>query len=78
VSIIKHYLTSKSFAAVREVLSNAFLEKEEPNKITIHLLETKVLATGSVCDKSSSRDERAEVSAVPIPSSASTATMGYF
>jgi hypothetical protein len=49
--ILEHYLTSKSFAAVREAFSNAYLDKEVLNKTTIHRLVTKFRETGSVCDR---------------------------
>jgi hypothetical protein len=51
VFILEHYFTSKSSAAVREAFSNAYPDKEVPNKITIHRLVTKFRNTGSVCDK---------------------------
>lgn len=33
--ILANYFASKSFAAVREAFSNAYLEKEAPNKTRI-------------------------------------------
>jgi hypothetical protein len=46
--ILEHYLASKSFAAVREAFSNAYPDKEVPNRTTIHRLVTKFRDTGSV------------------------------
>jgi hypothetical protein len=43
------YFASKSFAGVCEPFSNAYSDKEEPNKTTIHRLVTKFRDTGSVC-----------------------------
>jgi hypothetical protein len=40
VYILKHYFVSKSFIAVREAFSNAYPDKEVPNKTTIHRLTT--------------------------------------
>jgi hypothetical protein len=48
VFILEHYFASKSFAAVREAFSNAYPDKEVPNK-TIRRLVTKFRETGSVC-----------------------------
>jgi hypothetical protein len=48
--ILEHYFESKSFAAVREAFSNAYPDKEVPNK-TIHRPVTKFPDTGSVCDR---------------------------
>jgi hypothetical protein len=50
VFILEHYFASKSFAAVREAFSNAFLIKEVLNKTPVHRLVTKFRDTGSVCD----------------------------
>jgi hypothetical protein len=75
VFILEHYLASKSRAAVHESFSN---DKEIQNKTTMHRLATKFWDTGMfVCDKCSSSDKTAEVTAVPISSSASAATTGY-
>jgi hypothetical protein len=49
VFIFEHFFASKSFAAVREAFSNAYPDKDVPNKITIHRLATKFRDTGSVC-----------------------------
>jgi hypothetical protein len=38
VFILEHYFSSTSFAAVREAFSNAYPDKEVPNKTTIHRL----------------------------------------
>jgi hypothetical protein len=51
VFILEHYFTSKSFAAVREAFSNAYPDKEVPNKTTVERLVTKFRDTGSVCDR---------------------------
>jgi hypothetical protein len=40
--ILEHYFTSKSFAAVREAFSNAYRDKEVPNKTTMHRLVPKL------------------------------------
>jgi hypothetical protein len=39
--ILEHYVASKSFAAVREALSNAYPDKEVPYKTTVHRVVTK-------------------------------------
>jgi hypothetical protein len=57
VFILEHYFASKSCAAVREAFSNAYPDKELPNK-TIHLLVTKFRGTGSVCDRKSSEQNQ--------------------
>jgi hypothetical protein len=49
VFILEHYFASKSFSAVREAFSNAYPDKEVPNKTTVHRLVTKFRDTGSVC-----------------------------
>jgi hypothetical protein len=49
VVIREHYFSSKLFAAVREASSNAYPDKEVPNKITIYRMLTKVWDTGNVC-----------------------------
>jgi hypothetical protein len=49
VFILERYFASKSFAAVREVFSNAYTDKEVPNKIIIHRLVTTFQDTVSVC-----------------------------
>jgi hypothetical protein len=51
VFILEHYFTSKLFAVVREAFSNAYPDKEVPNKTTIHRLVTTFRDTGSVCDR---------------------------
>jgi hypothetical protein len=51
VFILEHYFGSKSFAAVREASSNAYLDKQEPNKTKVHRLVTKFRDTASVCDR---------------------------
>jgi hypothetical protein len=38
VFILEHYFASKSFAAVHEAFSNAYPDKEVPNKTTVHRL----------------------------------------
>jgi hypothetical protein len=48
VFILEHYFASKSFAAVREVFSNVYSDKEVPNK-TIHRLVTKFRGAESIC-----------------------------
>jgi hypothetical protein len=55
VFILENYLASKSFAAVREAFSNAYPDKEVPNKTTIHRLVTASRDTGSVCDMKHAR-----------------------
>jgi hypothetical protein len=60
VFILENYFASKSFAAVREAFSNAYPDKEVPNKTTIHQLVTKFRAQEVfVCDKCSSSDKTA-------------------
>jgi hypothetical protein len=58
------------FAAVREAFSNTYPDKEVPNKTTIHGLERKFRETGSVCDKCSSSDKAADITAVLISNGA--------
>jgi hypothetical protein len=41
VFIHEHHFASKSFAAVREAFSNAYLDKEVLNKTTVHRLVTQ-------------------------------------
>jgi hypothetical protein len=66
VFILEHYFASESFAAVRETFSNAYPDKEVPNK-TAHRLVTTFRDTELfVCDKCSSRDKQAEITAVPF------------
>jgi hypothetical protein len=48
VFILEHYFATKSFAAVREAFSNAYRDKEVPNK-TIHQVVTTFRETESVC-----------------------------
>jgi hypothetical protein len=67
VFILEHYFASKSFAAIRKAFSNAYPDKEVPNKTTIHQLVTIFRDTEVfVCDKCSSSDKTAEITAVPI------------
>jgi hypothetical protein len=47
--ILEHYFASKSFAAIREAFTNAYPDKEVPNKTTVHRLVTTFWNTGSVC-----------------------------
>jgi hypothetical protein len=49
VIIFEHYFASKSFAAVREPVSNVYPDKEVPNKTTIYRLVTKFRDAGRVC-----------------------------
>jgi hypothetical protein len=78
VFILEHHFTSKSFAAVREAFSNANPDKEVPNKTIIQRLVTKFGAQEVfACDKCSFSDKIAEITAVPISSSALAATTGY-
>jgi hypothetical protein len=72
--MLEHYFASKSFAAVLEAFSNAYPDKEVPNKTTVHRLVKNFRDTGSVCDKCSSSDETVEITVIPILSSASAAT----
>jgi hypothetical protein len=77
VFILENYIASKLSAAVREAFSSAYPDKEVPNKTKIHRLLTKFRDTGSVYGEFSSSDKTAEITAVPISSTASAATMGY-
>jgi hypothetical protein len=54
VFILEYYFASKFFATVRKTFSNAYLDKEVPNKTTIHRLVTKFRDTGSVCNRKES------------------------
>jgi hypothetical protein len=51
VFILEHYLARKSFAPDRESFSNAYPDREVPNKTTIHRLVSKIRDAGSVCDR---------------------------
>jgi hypothetical protein len=74
----EHFFASKSFADVRKAFVNAYPDKEVPKKTTIYRLVTKFRTEKVfVCDKCSSSDKTAEITAVPISSSASAATTGY-
>jgi hypothetical protein len=78
VFIPEHQFASKPSAAIRQAFSNVCPELEVPNKTAIRWLLTTFLYAGSVCrDKRSSRDEAAEITAVPVSSSASTAVTGH-
>jgi hypothetical protein len=77
VFILEHYFTSKSFAAVREAFSNVYPDKKVPNKTVTHMVTYFRMQEVFVCDKCSSSDRTAEITAVPISSSASAATTGY-
>jgi hypothetical protein len=76
--INEHHLTQKSFDAVSEAFSNVYPDKKVLNKTTIHWLVTTFSDTGSVCLWQVLTEwQTAEITAVPISSSTSTATMGY-
>jgi hypothetical protein len=49
VFVLEHYFASKSFAAVREAFSNAYPDKEVPNKTTLQLLGTKFRDKRGAC-----------------------------
>jgi hypothetical protein len=46
---LKHYFTSKSFAAVCEASKNAYPKNEIPNKKTIHQMLKQFRDAGSIC-----------------------------
>jgi hypothetical protein len=71
VIILEYYFTPKSLADFREAYSSAYPDKEVPNKTTIHRLATTFW---DICLWSK---KTAEITAVPIQSSASAATVGY-
>jgi hypothetical protein len=77
VFILKHYFGLLLFVAVHEAFSNAYPNKEVPNKTICQLLtnfwDTRIFA----CDKYSSSNKAAEIMAVLISNSASAATVGY-
>jgi hypothetical protein len=50
VFILEHYFASKSFTAVSEAFSNAYPDKEVPNKTIIRVV-TKFQDTGNDCDR---------------------------
>jgi hypothetical protein len=78
VFILEHYFASKSLAAVREAFSNAYPDKKVPIKTSIDRLVTTFRNPGMlICDKCSLSDKIAEITAVPISSSASAATTVY-
>jgi hypothetical protein len=67
VFILEHCFASKSFAAVREALSNMFPEKEVPNKAKVHRPVTNFGTQGVfVCYKCSSSNKTAKITAIPI------------
>jgi hypothetical protein len=73
---LKHYFVSKSFAAVREAFNNAYPDNKVPNK-NIHRLVTKFLNTGIACLYQLLIERKtAVITATPISSSASAATVG--
>jgi hypothetical protein len=77
VFILERYFVSKPFCALREAFNNACHETEVPNKTTIHRLVTKFRTQEVfICDKRSSSDKAAKMTAVPISSSASAAATG--
>jgi hypothetical protein len=45
VFILKHYFDSKQFSAARKAFSNVYLDREVPNKTTMHRLITKCWVT---------------------------------
>jgi hypothetical protein len=49
VFILEHYFASKLYAAVREAFSNAYPDKEVPNKTTIHRLVIQFQDKEDVC-----------------------------
>jgi hypothetical protein len=78
VLILEHYFSSKSSAALRAAFSNVYRDKDVQNKTTIHRLIVKCRHTkGFISYKRSSSDTEAEITAVPIASSAPAATTGH-
>jgi hypothetical protein len=79
VFIIEHYFASKSSAAVPEAFSNAYSVNEVQNKTKKFHRLIKFRDTESFClwQVLIERKRRGEITAVPISSSASAATMGY-
>jgi hypothetical protein len=51
VFILEHYFTSKSFATVRDAISNTFPDKKVQNKTTIQRLVITFWETGSFCGR---------------------------
>jgi hypothetical protein len=49
--ILEHYVASKLFAAVCEAFRNSYLDKEFPNKVTVHRVVTKFRDRGCVCKR---------------------------
>jgi len=74
VFILEHHFASTSFASARVAFSNAYPEKEVPNKTIVHRLITKLWDTRSVCDECLTRDKTAEIIALPISNSLSPVT----
>jgi hypothetical protein len=65
VFILEHSFASKQFSAVREAFSNAYLDKEVPNKTTIHRLVTEFRAQEVfVCSTSDKTAENTVVTKV--------------
>jgi hypothetical protein len=75
VFVLEYHFASKSSVAVREEFSNACADEEVPNNTTLRGLVIKFRDTDVfVCDKMSCR---AEITTVPLSSSASAATTGH-
>jgi hypothetical protein len=66
VFILEHYFASKLFAAVREAFSDAYPDKEVPNKTTIHQLVTTFRDKEVfVCDKCPFREKKKQLKLRP-------------
>jgi hypothetical protein len=77
VSVLENYFASTSFDAfVKHLTMRTYADVEVSNKTTTHRLVTQFLDTGNVCEKCSPSDKTAEITAVPISSSASAVTTG--
>jgi hypothetical protein len=67
VFVREHYFASKSFAAVRGALNNAYPDNEVLNKTALHRLVTTFRDTEVfVCDKCSLSDRTVETTVVQI------------
>jgi hypothetical protein len=79
VFILEHCFASKSFAAVREAFSNVCPDMEVANKTINNTLTGGKISGHRKCLSvmSSLSDKTAEMTVVPVSSSASAAATGY-
>jgi hypothetical protein len=75
VFILEHFFALKSFAAVHEIFSNAYPDKEVPNKTAIHRLVTKFRDTGRVSSSQQIKTTKQLVSLIILMSAKLTNTV---